>query len=94
MSWERPEDPPEGWIERLTVEGPALSVVVQYRNGGQEVVRQWLAEHECPGRAANSTIGGRLSFVVTATGIGTCVDAQCNACGAQLHDLTNLAENF
>ena len=35
-----------------------------------------------------STIGGKISVIVTGTGLGYCFECRCNACG-ETEDITN-----
>lgn len=51
----------------------------------EEILQEWLSEHDCDADAGS--IGGRLSYVFTPTGLGDLVEVRC-LCGGKI-SLTN-----
>lgn len=51
---------------------------MEFEINKSELVTKFREEHKnCP----TSTIGGRVSFIFTPTGLGTIIELRCNGCG-------------
>lgn len=53
----------------------------------QKRIKDFIQEHkDC---IFTSSIGGKISYIVTPTGIGSIIEVRCNACGKQ-KDITDI----
>ncbi len=49
----------------------------------EKAVDEWRKGHECSLRCTNTTIGGKIKYSFTPTGLGVIVAVECT-CGAKL----------
>ena len=52
------------------------------------VICEFQREHIDCNNEFSSSVGGRLSYIITPTGLGNIVKVRCNYCG-EIRDLTN-----